>query len=82
MGRACACLPACLLARPSHPGGCLPLHTQHALDALPPPPTCARSYPLQVAKPSKAGQDGEMAKALWLKTEELLAAAAARAGQA
>ncbi|KAI7837673.1 hypothetical protein COHA_008534 [Chlorella ohadii] len=36
----------------------------------------------KVATPSKAAQDGEAARALWVKTEELLGAALAKAGLA
>ena len=36
----------------------------------------------QVATPSKAAQDGELARALWDKTEEVLGAALAKAGLA
>lgn len=44
--------------------------------SLPPSP-CT---PTQVATPSKGGRDADMAQRLWAKTEELLAAALAKAG--
>ncbi len=40
------------------------------------------TIPPQVATPSKAAQDGETARALWAKTEELLGAALAKTGLA